>query len=292
MTDRPSPSHRELKVSVPNGLVDPVCDFIVEHIVGGLVLEEEENSSSTSILFYPSLEDADCTDRLKQFLSSLVGEGLPSIPEITEKLVSEINWLEKYRESVKPLRIGDDIAIRPTWANPQETRYEIIIDPVMAFGTGSHATTRSSLIAVRKRMEPGMRFLDMGAGSGVLSVLADQMGARYIKAIDYDPIAVENCRDNFRINDLRAPHEIALGSIEVCASDAPYNFVCANIIKITILEMLKRLVALTAPGGWLILSGLLEQDGPEISQALLKLEQDEFTILRDEEWLTYTVHRK
>jgi len=292
MTDRPSPLYRELKISVPNGLVDVVCDFIVENVVGGLVLEEEEKSPTTAIIFYPPFDDADCASRLSVFLEGLVGNGLTSAPEITEKTVSEISWLEKYRQSVNPLWIGDDIVIRPTWANPLEARYEIVIDPVMAFGTGSHATTRSSLIAVRQRMEAGMRFLDMGAGSGVLSILADQMGARYIKAVDYDPVAVENCRDNFRINDLRSPHEIVLGSIEACTSDEPYEFVCANIIKVTILEMLKRLIALTAPGGWLILSGLLEQDGHDVSQALSRWGQENYTVLRDEEWLTYSICRR
>ncbi len=292
MTDSPSPLHRELKVSVPNGLTDVVCDFVVENIVTGLVLEEEEHSPSTAVIFYPPANDIDCAARLKLFLEGLVGNGLLSVPDIAEKSVPEANWLEKYRQSVKPLRIGEDIVVRPTWADPVEARFEIVIDPVMAFGTGSHATTRSSLTAVRRQMKPGMRFLDMGAGSGILSILAEQMGARSIKAVDYDPIAVDNCRDNFKINEVKSPHEIMLGSIEVCASDEPYDFVCANIIKITILGMLERLVALTAPGGWLILSGLLEQDGPDISEALNGLGQNDFTVLQDEEWLTYSIRRR
>lgn len=292
MTDHPSPLHRQLKVSVPNELTEVVCDFIVENIVAGLVLEEEDNSAATTVIFYPPVDDADCVDRLKQFLEEFAGKELTAVPEIHEKAVPEINWLEKYRQSVKPIRIGEDIVIRPTWAEPVGAAYEIVIDPVMAFGTGSHATTRSSLLAVRAKMQPGMRFLDMGTGSGVLAILADKMGARYVKAADYDSIAVENCRDNFRINAVKSPHDILLGSIETCDSDDPYEFVCANIIKVTILEMLERLIALTAPGGWLVLSGLLEQDEPEISAALEKRGQGDFSVYRDEEWLTYTVNRR
>lgn len=292
MADATSPSYRELKLTVPNGLVDLVCDFIIDNVAAGLVLEEEEGSPRTAIIFYPALDDTEGPDRLKQYLATLVGDQLDAMPEIAEKIVPEINWLEKYRQSVKPIRIGEDMVVRPTWAEPIEgVKYDIIIDPVMAFGTGSHATTRSSLLAVEARMEKGMRFLDMGTGSGILSILADKMGASYIKAIDYDQIAVENSGDNFNINKVTAPHDILLGSIERCDHDAPYEFVCANIIKVTILEMMNRLIALTSPGGWLVLSGLLEQDGPDIDAALAATGQTDLTILRDEEWLTYTVHR-
>ena len=292
MTDRPSAAHRELKLSVPNQLVDLVCDFIVENIVNGLVLEEEENSPATTIIFYLPESDTESQGRLGGFLQSLIGQGLSAVPEITEKVIPEINWLEKYRQSVKPIRIGEDVVIRPTWADPVDLTYEIVIDPVMAFGTGSHATTRSSLMAVRAEMKPGMRFLDMGAGSGVLSILADKMGAAYIKAVDYDPVAVDNCRDNFRINRVRSAYDILLGSIEKCGADEPYDFICANIIKVTILEMLKRLVALTSPGGWLVLSGLLEQDGPDVEAALDRLGQTDLSVLGDEGWLTYSIHRR
>lgn len=292
MTDRPSAAHRELKLSVPSQLVDLVCDFIVENIVNGLVLEEEDNSPATTIIFYLPESDTESKGRLGGFLQGVSGQGLSPVPEITEKIIPEINWLEKYRQSVKPIRIGEDVVIRPTWADPIDLPFEIVIDPDMAFGTGSHATTRSSLMAVRAEMKPGLRFLDMGAGSGVLSILADRMGAAYIKAVDYDPVAVDNCRDNFSINKVRAEHDIVLGSIEKCASDKPYDFVCANIIKVTILEMLKQLVALTSPGGWLVLSGLLEPDGPDIDSALDRLGQADFSVLRDEGWLTYSIHRR
>jgi ribosomal protein L11 methyltransferase len=170
-------------------------------------------------------------------------------------------------------------------------RYEIIIEPRLAFGTGSHATTHGSLLAVRRAFRSGNRFLDMGTGSGILAVLADKMGAVYIKAVDYDPVAVDNCRENFEINRVAAPYEVALGSIEVCDGDEPYQFVAANIILVTILEMLDRLIALTAPGGILVLSGLLEQDGPAVSEALRARGQTRFTVDQHEQWLTLTVER-
>jgi ribosomal protein L11 methyltransferase len=118
------------------------------------------------------------------------------------------------------------------------------------------------------------------------------MGARYIKAIDYDLIAVDNCTENFDINGVRTPHEALFGSIEKCVGDPPYDFVCANIIKSTILPLLPRLIELTARGGLLVLSGLLDTDEDETSAALTRSNQDDFSILRDNKWITYTIRRR
>jgi ribosomal protein L11 methyltransferase len=221
----------------------------------------------------------------------MLGARASGRPVIRQRSVANVEWEEKYRESVKPIFIGEDIIIRPPWVGPMGRRYEIIIEPRLAFGTGSHATTHGSLLAVRRAFRSGNRFLDMGTGSGILAVLADKMGAVYIKAVDYDPVAVDNCRENFEINRVAAPYEVALGSIEVCDGDEPYEFVAANIILVTILEMLDRLIALTAPGGVLVLSGLLEQDGPAASDALRARGQTRFTVDQHEQWQTLTVER-
>jgi len=155
----------------------------------------------------------------------------------------------------------------------------------MAFGTGTHATTRSSLGIIRRNFKSGMRFLDMGCGSGILSILADQMGASYIKAIDYDLAAIANCRENFEINQVSTAHDVVAGSIEKCEQDA-------NIIRSTILTMLGSLLRLTVDGGWLVLSGLLDKDEDAVAGALREHGQDDFSITRDENWLTYSVRKR
>ncbi len=122
-------------------------------------------------------------------------------------------------------------------------------------------------------------------------MLASQMGASYIKAIDYDLTAVNNCRENFEINRVETPHEIQFGSIDKCERDAPYDFVCANIIKSTILPILPRLIRLTLPDGILVLSGMLTQDESEVTAAVFENHESRFEILRDDKWLTYTVFK-
>lgn len=289
MTQPVPDAYLEVKVSVPRDLLDAACDFIIENITSGLVLEEEVDAPDTDIIFYVPDSDTSYKDQLGEFFKRQVPDLISETPEIRQRQVANTQWMEKYRESIEAIRLADDLLVRPTWIDATDDKYQLIIEPKMAFGTGSHATTRSCLRLIRQHLSEGERFLDMGCGSGILSILADKMGATYIKAIDYDLAAVDNCRENFLINGVKTPHDIATGSIEKCQSDEPYQFVCANIIRTTILSMIDALLKLVVPGGQLVLSGLLEQDEAPITEALKARHQDDFTIMRDEEWLTYLV---
>ena len=285
-------AYLEVKVAVSKSLLDAACDFIIQNLAAGLVLEDEDDSPTTTIIFYVPVTQTDFQVRLNAFLANLGGIDQHDLPVMHICRVTDTEWLQQYRDSIKAIRIDDDLVVRPAWVTPSSDRYQLVLEPKMAFGTGSHATTRSCLRIIRHKFQPGWRFLDMGCGSGVLSILADQMGATFIKAIDYDLAAVANCHENFDINHVRAPHEIVIGSIEKCLRDKPYDFVTANIIRTTILTMLDHLLRLTVPGGFLVLSGLLERDELAIDTALHDLDQRDYTVMRDEDWLTYTVTRK
>jgi len=280
----------EVRLEVPRSLADVVCNFIIENICSGLVLEEED-SEVTGIKFYVSQEETkDWRGLLTGYLSHFVNSSMPRAPSIVERIIKNIEWEEQYRKSVTPIHIGCDIVVRAPWTMTKSPiKYDIIIEPRMAFGTGRHETTRSCLKIIQERFRPGMRFLDVGCGSGILSILADKMRASFIKAIDNDPTAVENCYENFQVNTVGSPHEVLLGSIEKCRGDHPYDFVCINIIKSTIFSMLSQLAAHMADPGVLVLSGLLDRDEAEMSARLNENGLPSFSILRDNEWLTYTV---
>jgi ribosomal protein L11 methyltransferase len=291
MTTHTPESFIEVTLQVPREQCDAVCNYIVENITNGMVLEEEEDDPTTGVIFYvPSDKSQDFRPPLEQYLAAIFP--VDQRPEIREKIVKNVEWEEQYKASIQPIWITDDLQVRATWhaPNPKAT-YDLVIEPKMAFGTGTHETTRSCLQIIRNRFTPGARFLDLGTGSGILSILADKMGAAYIKAIDYDLVAIENCTENFELNGVRTPHEVRFGSIDKCAGDSPYDFVCANIIKSTILPMLPRLAQLTVRGGLLILSGLLDSDENDTTTALEAIGLKDRSILRDNKWLTYTVTR-
>ncbi len=281
----------EIRVDLPLKLVEPFCDFVVENLTTGLVLEDEEDSDRTGVIFYLLAVEADRVSLVDQFLADHAGESVEQPPVIKKTTVEAASWIDRYRKSVELIRIADDLIVRPSWIDATDDKYQLVLEPKMAFGTGSHATTRSSLQLVREKFQAGQRFLDMGCGSGILSILADQMGASFIKAIDYDLTAIDNCEENFKLNSVKTPFEIQTGSIEKCELDEQFDFACANIIRTTIMSMLGQLLNLTATGGWLILSGLLEKDEAAISGALNDYGQSDFDILRDVGWLSYSVRK-
>ncbi len=287
-------AHIEVKIEVPNEHTDAVCNFIIENFSSGLLLEEEEGSALTGIIFYLLEKQSENFEtKLTDYIKAIVESDSDYTVRIKQKVVADADWIEKYRQSIVPIHIGDDILVRPGWCEAEDgVNFDIVIEPKMAFGTGSHETTISSLSAIRKNVKRGDRFCDLGCGSGILSILADKMGVSFIKAIDYDVAAVENCRENFDTNNVTTENEIIFGSIEKALSDDPYDFVCANIIKSTILPNVAALVSITAVGGVLVFSGLLPEDEAEISEALLNEKQDSFTIDHFNSWLTYTIHRK
>lgn len=292
MTPQAPESFVEVKFRVPREQCDAACNYIVENITNGMVLEDEDESDDTIITFYvPSGEHKDYRTPLSQYLSDIIPGGI--VPRLNEKVVRNVEWVEQYKQSIQPIWITDQLRIRATWHEHDPTaKYELVIEPKMAFGTGTHETTRSCLSIIQDQFKPGMRFLDLGCGSGILSMLADKMGAAFIKAVDYDVVAVENCNENFALNGLKADHAVSFGTIDKCVGDKPYDFVCANIIKSTILPILPYLIQLTNAGGYLVLSGLLDTDEEDTSSAIRDAGQQDFEFLRDNKWLTYTIRRR
>lgn len=284
----------EVSVTVGHELVETLCDFIIENFSSGMVMEDEEGSSETIIKFYLSESAAgDYHERLSRYLTQLFESDDTRVPEIRSRTISSVDWEQQYRNSVESIIIEPGIVIRPPWQEPTEgVLYDIVVEPKMAFGTGRHETTRSCLKVIAERLLPGWRFLDLGCGSGILSILADKMKASYIKGIDYDSLAVDNCRENCHLNEVAAPIEILLGSIEQCESDPPYEFVCVNIIKETILDMLPTLSTLVAGGGVLLLAGLLARDEAEVRARLYEVGLARFTTAPDNEWLTFVVDKE
>ena len=283
--------YAEAFLLVPNDLADAVSNFIIENFSSGVVLEDEEGSPETGIRFYVNDEHRSTYfDSLSSYLKNLDEYSESDYPEITEREISAVSWEEEYRRSIPVVRVREDVVVRPPWIKLESlVAYELIIEPKMAFGTGRHETTMSCLEAVRNHLRPGMRFLDIGCGSGILSILAAKMGVSYIKAVDYDLTAVENAKENFDINEVTVAYDILFGSVDKAEGDQPYDFVIANIIKSTILTMLDEVIAATARPGLLVLSGLLDQDEDDMQAALANAKLNDFTVVPNNEWRTYLI---
>ena len=164
------------------------------------------------------------------------------------------NWVEAYKKSIKPLQIGK-FYIHPTWCESDKNLINIAIDPALAFGTGHHPTTASSLKAVSDYVKKGNTLLDVGCGSGILGIGAIKLGAE-VDACDTDPISVQNSIENSHINNL-AFSNIWEGSC--LASQKKYDIVVANIVADVLTFIAKDLKNSLKDSGILILSGILDK---------------------------------
>jgi ribosomal protein L11 methyltransferase len=183
----------------------------------------------------------------------------------------EEDWANAWKDHFYVHRVGARTVIRPPWREYTRQEGDIVIDldPGMAFGTGLHPSTQLCLIALEERMRPGMRVLDVGVGSGVLTIAAARHGASLIDALDVEPVAVRATRDNIARNGLATPIRVAVGTVEATEEFAGrYDLVVANIIARIIIDLAPALIAACAPGGRLITSGIIVDRADETRAAL------------------------
>jgi len=173
-------------------------------------------------------------------------------------MVKEEDWANEWKKYFKPVRVGKNIMIKPTWeaAVLQEGDLVIEIDPGMAFGTGTHPTTVLCLEALEKYVQPEQLVYDIGTGSGILAVAAAKLGAE-VQAGDIDSLAVRIAKENISLNKVEDRVKVEAGDLgEVFIDQA--DIVIANIIADVIIELLPQLPSLLKPGGLFIASGIID----------------------------------
>ena len=179
----------------------------------------------------------------------------------TETTVPDQNWNAAWEATIQPTRVGPFV-VAPTWADlPSDLAALTVlrIDPKMAFGTGYHESTRLALGLVAGRVPAGARVLDVGAGTGVLALAALKTGAASAVGVDIDPWSVENARENAALNGVADRFENRLGSIEE-VPETGFDLVLANILRVILVPMMPDLAARLAPGGRLVLAGILRTE--------------------------------
>ncbi len=174
--------------------------------------------------------------------------------ECEQKKLKNTDWIEVYQKSISPLTI-DKFYIHPTWNEPSQELINITIDPTLAFGTGHHPTTASSLKAISRYVQEGDSLIDVGCGSGILGIGAMRLGAS-VDACDTDPVSVENSIKNAELNNLKFLN-IWEGSCSLSTSQ--YNIVVANIVADVLTFIAKDLKAIMKKDAVLILSGILDK---------------------------------
>jgi len=256
----------------------------------GALGTETENSDDSLIHVTGYFETVPQRERVRdELFEALRIYNLPtsSVRDMSVREIVERDWLEEWKQNWQPVEIGRFV-IAPPWSNLGNTHDRIVIriEPGMAFGTGTHETTRLCLQAIEKHFAGRASFLDVGAGTGILAIAAAKLSPQArIEACDTDEMAVSIARENAEANGVLDQIEFRAGSID--DSTASADLVCANLTADVIVRLLPSLVSLTC--GKLILSGILETQLELVQAALLACGVSEFEIEQDGEWVALIV---
>jgi ribosomal protein L11 methyltransferase len=207
------------------------------------------------------------------------------LPQPTYRNIEDEDWMASWKQHYRPIPIGKRLLILPAWLEPTDpTRVSVRIDPSMAFGTGTHPTTQLCLEMVEKYTQEGVKVIDVGCGSGILSIAALKMGAKRVIAVDIDNASIRSTRENAEANGVLENLEVGLGSVEEvrqsCFSIRKAPLVLANILAPVIIRLFDSgLADLVNRDGLLVLSGILIEQASGV-QAVAELKNLELVEMK------------
>ncbi len=270
-----------------NGLmIEDYSDFSLNGMYGELVDESILNADRNTVrvsLFVP--EERNPLEYREFLETRLPALGIEA--EISFEGINEDDWAESWKQYYKPVPLGK-VTIVPAWEKYEAKDGEVIIkmDPGMAFGTGTHETTRLVIRLMQDEDLSGKRLLDVGTGSGILSICASKLGAKSCNAYDIDPVAVKVARENALADGC---DNITVGVSDllhgVDLSGGKYNFCVANIVADIIIRMLPDVRSYVVDGAPMILSGIIGERADEVREAALA---NGFTVekeIKENDWV-------
>jgi ribosomal protein L11 methyltransferase len=285
----------EVSLSVNGELAEAVADVFARFAPNGVVTEQgvkyrdEEDEGTgdgpiTVCAYLPADEEMDARRRsIEDALERL--RMIQPLPVAAFNLIPDQNWMEAWKRHYRPIPIGRRLVIMPAWLDQDQAgRVAIKIDPGMAFGTGTHPTTQLCLELLEAAFGPGgssaetssrrdrINVIDVGCGSGILSIAALKLGAAAALAVDIDTQAIDNARQNAHINGVGHELTLAAGSVhEILAghfSIQSADLVLVNILAPVIVRLFDAgLAELIAPGGSIVLSGILQDQAEAVIAA-------------------------
>lgn len=294
----------QLKIITTTNAIDPVCGALYDVGIAGLEISDKDDfkeflennrkywdyvdeeleklktADSCITVYFGDDDDGKAQLKSVENLLNDLKSQIPVLKDITlkTKTVKDEDWSENWKQYFKPLEIGEKVLIVPEWETvPETSRTKFIINPGCSFGTGSHESTRMCIEEIEKHLENGDTVLDLGCGSGILSVIALLLGARSATAVDIDPMAVETAYSNLALNNL--PTDIYHGisgditsNRDLCQrlAENKCDIVLANIVADVIIKLSAYVKDFMKPDGVFICSGIIIERKDEVKEALKK----------------------
>lgn len=289
----------ELSIQTPPEYVEPLSHIFHRYGHGGVVVEEgggfnPDEGESPPALAMVTLKTYLPMDASIQWRRSGIDMGVRLVAHVApvtplqERVLDEEEWQSSWKEHFHVLHIGRRIVIAPTWREyqPQDSEVVIRLDPGMAFGTGHHPTTRMCLELLEELVRPHMSVLDVGCGSGVLSLAAARLGARSVLGLEIDSVAASVAMENVRGNGLSHVIRVAHGTLpHPEAGSASFDLAAVNISARVVTGLAQEVARAVKPGGSIVTSGFLVATEADVTRRLAEAGATVQRTLSDGDWL-------
>lgn len=272
-------TYSELHIT-PSSAYEYFTDFV-------LTLTQDAIEECDGTIIVRCEEDLQSVDfGIKEFakaLSTALSRDITVTTTLEQK--PNIDWISKYQNSIQPVQVGE-LYIYPSWLKPKEGKINIVIDPALAFGSGHHESTYGCLLMLQKYLKNDAKLLDVGCGSGILSIASSFLGAR-VDFCDTDAQAVQSAQENFKKNH-QTYENFWIGSVQ--KAEAQYDFLVANIIADVLILLAPQLISALREDGMMILSGILDRYIDRVEQRYGEMKIIEK--YNKQEWFTLVLQRK
>ncbi|PAQ16537.1 50S ribosomal protein L11 methyltransferase [Bacillaceae bacterium SAOS 7] len=308
----------EISIQTTNEAVEAISNILHEAGASGVVIEdpfelEREREDQFGEIYQLNPDDypeegvivkaylpvnsflAETAEGIAQSIKNLVeynidiGQNVMTLMEVNEE-----DWATAWKQYYNPVKISEKFTIVPTWEDytPVSTDELIIeLDPGMAFGTGTHPTTVMCLQALERYVQSDDHVVDVGTGSGVLSIGAALLGAKTVTALDLDEVAVESAKENVRLNHVEETVNVSKNNL-LDGINEQVDVVVANILAEVIMSFTDEVAQVVKPGGYFISSGIISQKRDDVKEAVIAAGFDiEETVLM-EDWVAIIAKKK
>ena len=284
----------ELVVETTNEAIDAVTNILMENEAGGVQIDDDDLNDVRIITYFPAnVNVAEKVPELEMQIKGLSRFGIDS-GKATVKLsdVNDDSWRDVWKKYYHPVRITRYLTIVPSWEDyqPENADEKVIrLDPGRAFGTGTHPTTRLALLALEKEIRGSESMIDVGTGSGVLSIAAKYLGAGEIDAYDIDDEAIKATKENVALNSVAQDINIGTNSL-LDGISKKVDLIVANILAGIIVPLIPQAKECLNPGGKFITSGIINDKKDLIVNELTKHGFVIDEILNQKDWYSIIAH--
>ncbi|MFT4571138.1 MAG: ribosomal protein L11 methyltransferase [Hyphomicrobiaceae bacterium] len=284
----------EICVTVGNQDAEQASASLFEAGFAGIE-ERPLGDDRMTLVVFAECSDADEIAAARARAAAVVGAVAPDgeVAETSDALDPAV-WTENWRRHFPRLEVGQRLIVLPPWEPlPTDHRLTIVINPGLAFGTGHHETTEGCLLLIDEMVGPGVTVADVGCGSGILAIAAAKLGAAACLATDIDPDALAATRENAVANGVEKTVTVH-ATLPPAQADGTgtYNFVIANILAETLVEIRASLEAAVALGGTLILSGIAQSHRSLVENAFFPEGWETSRAVEAGDWVTLALHRR